>query len=508
MAFLYVPGLAGSTANSSLCYCSCHEQVGLGTVRKRKGVTATVRESGDEPSRDSGLPWGETEAGSNDDAGIRHQTAGSGSKESMGREQSSVEGGRGWLFSETFAPVGKVWASEKMRNVRLNKSKTIRMGEHERPIRRTERLQASMQELPRETRQRNQEHNENVACTSCRCARVSGASTSESISQCPPLEPSLMWRGKPMRPQSWRLAWKRGILTPLLSTLTCELSMRQRGVESWISSLRDSRASRSASPESASTRTTSGTCGPRFSGSLANASQLSFSWRTSQFERLSSRGETFEDWASTCRAPSRVPPPSWVRDILGAASSFLPTVITKTAGEDKKTNRGGKDLDQRLIAATNNRFPRLRDRLLLTTSTGHGTNHGGAAGRTGPVRPSLDRLLATPTNKGDYNRKGLSERSGDGIRTQLLASPRVGVHGEPGSGPRHPQLKAQLLATPRVCGSGNHPQSRHRTVDDQIGGQVNPRWKEWFCGFRIGWTEIELSEIASSHNKPPSRSGA
>ena len=40
-----------------------------------------------------------------------------------------------------------------------------------------------------------------------------------------------------MQPRFWRLAWKKGILTPLLSTLRSSPSMRQCGAEKWISSL-------------------------------------------------------------------------------------------------------------------------------------------------------------------------------------------------------------------------------------------------------------------------------
>lgn len=60
------------------------------------------------------------------------------------------------------------------------------------------------------------------------------------------------------------------------------------------------------------------------------------------------------------------------------------------------------------------------------TATRYGTNQGGAAGRTGPVRPSLDTLAktwATPTVHGNHNRKGASEKAGDGLATQAAAWP-------------------------------------------------------------------------------------
>ena len=85
---------------------------------------------------------------------------------------------------------------------------------------------------------------------------------------------------------------------------------------------------------------------------------------------------------------------------------------------------------------------RLYGRLLPTPTKGtYGSNQGGAAGRQGPVRPALQTLarelpstlgrlaargdlaamLATPTRKGNDNRAGLTERSGDGLATQARA---------------------------------------------------------------------------------------
>lgn len=56
------------------------------------------------------------------------------------------------------------------------------------------------------------------------------------------------------------------------------------------------------------------------------------------------------------------------------------------------------------------------------TASSYGTNKGGAAGRTGKERASLQTLarrglLPTPTVCGNYNRKGASPTSGDGLAT-------------------------------------------------------------------------------------------
>jgi hypothetical protein len=115
----------------------------------------------------------------------------------------------------------------------------------------------------------------------------------------------------------------------------------------------------------------------------------------------------------------------------------------------------------------------------------------------------MKKCLTTPNIKGEYNRKGASERSGDGLATQLkrfLPTPRAfSAKGRP---PGQTDLERQLkyLATPRNRTGGKaNTQSgkRHETVSDQLGGQVNPDWKDWFCGFPIGWSAIEPLETQS-----------
>jgi len=56
------------------------------------------------------------------------------------------------------------------------------------------------------------------------------------------------------------------------------------------------------------------------------------------------------------------------------------------------------------------------------------------------------RTWATPTLCGNYNRKGVSKKSGDGLATQ-------------------------------------------------VGGPLNPTWVEWLMGFPLGWTGLDASEM-------------
>jgi len=75
--------------------------------------------------------------------------------------------------------------------------------------------------------------------------------------------------GKPSPASTWRRLWKRAAWFRLLCGRICEPSTAALGVESWIASLRATRASRSASPASVVDRTILDTYGPTCVESLA-----------------------------------------------------------------------------------------------------------------------------------------------------------------------------------------------------------------------------------------------
>lgn len=86
---------------------------------------------------------------------------------------------------------------------------------------------------------------------------------SDSISPSPPIEPSVTLSGKPTpRPLSWR-GWQTRPWIRLLCGTTCSPSTASRGVESWILSLRATRASRSQAQVGGRGKQTSATSGPR-----------------------------------------------------------------------------------------------------------------------------------------------------------------------------------------------------------------------------------------------------
>jgi hypothetical protein len=86
-------------------------------------------------------------------------------------------------------------------------------------------------------------------------------------------------------------------------------------------------------------------------------------------------------------------------------------------------------------------------------------------------------LFPTPTVHGDYNRKGSSAHSGDGLAVYV-------------------KNVKNLYPTPTVNDSKNNaPPSQHtengrhsNPLNVLAGGALNPAWVEWLMGFPAGWT--------------------
>lgn len=134
-----------------------------------------------------------------------------------------------------------------------------------------------------------------------------------------------------------------------------------------------------------------------------------------------------------------------------------------------------------------------RDGLLPTpTAVSYGTNQGGAMGRTGKVRPSLQTmaqngLWPTPTgqdgeNKGgpsQYHRHSLSLNAAANIWPTPRASEWKGT-GPLGSGSQEHRLKRGYLDA-----TVQHVEQRN--------GALNPEFVEWLMGYPVGYTALSPS---------------
>jgi hypothetical protein len=97
-------------------------------------------------------------------------------------------------------------------------------------------------------------------------------------------------------------------------------------------------------------------------------------------------------------------------------------------------------------------------------------------------------LLPTLTVCGNYNRKGASPTSGDGLATaigRLLPTLVARDYRHPG--------RSRLERTGQKCGE---------VLPQVLGGPLNPRWCEGFMGWPIGHTELKHWATAKSRCKP------
>jgi hypothetical protein len=90
------------------------------------------------------------------------------------------------------------------------------------------------------------------------------------------------------------------------------------------------------------------------------------------------------------------------------------------------------------------------------------------------VQKGLTQVLQmwpTPTVHGNYNRKGASPTSGDGLATALQKFPTPQSTDWKRDGKPHGHDQKDL---PRI-----------------LGGKPNPTWVDWLMGFPIGWTDLK-----------------
>jgi hypothetical protein len=128
-------------------------------------------------------------------------------------------------------------------------------------------------------------------------------STSESPSPRLTIAPSVTWRGKPSPLRLWLRRWKTASWLQRLSGMTCLPSTLDRGVESWIASLRASRVSHTRLPVSSEGTATNGPYGQSSSESSKSVPPpWSFS-KTSQtlFTFSGQLEKNYREWATGLR---------------------------------------------------------------------------------------------------------------------------------------------------------------------------------------------------------------
>jgi hypothetical protein len=95
------------------------------------------------------------------------------------------------------------------------------------------------------------------------------------------------------------------------------------------------------------------------------------------------------------------------------------------------------------------------------------------------VRKAQGKVPAwpTPTVCGNYNKKGLSQKSGDGLATAVAKWPTPTAHNA------------------KETNALSESQRNTPTLAAQAGGKLNPTWVEWLMGWPLGWTDLKRLEM-------------
>jgi hypothetical protein len=158
--------------------------------------------------------------------------------------------------------------------------------------------------------------------------------------------------------------------------------------------------------------------------------------------------------------------------------------------------------------------------LPTAAASSYGSNRGGAAGRVGRERPSLETLfrrgtatgsgfLPTLTVSGNTNAAGANEKSGSGLGTVVSRAsgylPTVTTAAGTGGYAGDDAAARPSKGGHRRGHQGNELLRRIHKAEGYLppplasdaGGPLNPPWLEWFMGFPIGWTEPAPLETQS-----------
>ena len=232
---------------------------------------------------------------------------------------------------------------------------------------------------------------------------------------------SLMWRSKPSPLQTWSRRWSRVNWIPHLFGRILKPSQHTSFETALTSSLEDIRANRLARLEREAGSKTPVISGHTSDGTYNQLDLLSASSRTSKdTSRLDSTASsaTWKKMVTAQRGDYSQRLKS-VRHTSGSESSYLPT----------------------------------------PSATSYGNNQGGAAGRTGKVRHSLESMA----------------------RHNLWPTPRASEYKD--CGPVGSKSHTHMDKRSYLCAKAKDP--------DQPSGLLNPTWVEWLMGVPTGWTGLD-----------------
>lgn len=358
-----------------------------------------------------------------------------------------------------------------------------------------------------------------IASTLSASAPEVEGSISASSWQCQALARSCSWRGKPSRPANWsarysKVSWLRPLFGVMLPPSTAA-----RGVAWWMASLAESRASLTASPVSASVKTTSEISGLTPAASSSKAAHGSSSSRTSgACSRPAARngfGETFSGWALRLRADcSRRQRLAQAMNASASLSLRWPTpdACVMNDGEGPETFFARQE---RQKAMRGDRLDYATEQLWYTPSV-----------------PNGGRTLSDDTSSTGITPEGIKRQVGLENQARWWSTPRAtdsekgGPNQSFGAGGIPLPAQAEPWATPTASENANrttkmapshgeghgivlagqasdfsrqvHPTYPVGGISSKQRRSLNPLFVEWLMGWPLGWTLLAWTDFACS----------
>ena len=193
-------------------------------------------------------------------------------------------------------------------------------------------------------------------------------------------------------------------------------------------------------------------CGHTWPESLARYDRGTHSWKTPQCSLLEGLDEFSETW------------PRW-----GMMRDGVCWAQVTPERHTEESEFGFSHLWPSPTSSSNDKTPCRSDALLAW--------EGKPRPKTGAkVQARLQDAAAywpTPTVCGNYNRKGSSATSGDGLPTAVKMWPTPTAH------------------SAKETNAKSEAERNTPTLAAQVGGTLNPTWVEWLMGWPPGWTDLK-----------------
>ena len=216
-------------------------------------------------------------------------------------------------------------------------------------------------------------------------------------------------------------------------------------------------------------------CGDTWRGSLARFDPATSSWRTAQPSLLEDLGESSVIWP---RSGMTANGQCWE----------LPTLGHRTSGTDSGWWLGTPTAAMS-VRSEDFKRPGMTPSEFVEAYPERG-------------------MWPTPTVCGNYNRKGASASSGDGLATAVAKWPTPQASDNRPRGTQKTTARRMAIGkqvgleamvkwtTPTAHNSkeGGFPSEHQRntpTLAAQAGGSLNPTWVEWLMGWPLGWTDLK-----------------